>query len=167
MVDQLQEPLRRFVLGFIRDRHAAEDLVQETFLRVMRNLHRYRGQASLKTWIFAIARNLCLDYLKAAGRSRLRLLDALDSTERDLTLMRRAVPDSLCPDPGRRVDLDENRARVGRALTRLGAEARTLLILRVHLGLSYREIARCCRVAPAGVGTRIARALRGLSRSLG
>jgi len=155
--DGLGPPLERFVLHYVRDRHAAEDLVQETFLRAHRNLGRYRGRASLKTWIFSIARNLCLDHLRAAGRSRLRLVDPGLTSE---------ISEPARPDPGRRVDLDDCRDRVSRALARLSPQSRELLILRMYHGLGYREIARRCGMAPAGIGTRIARALEGLTRGL-
>ncbi len=167
LIDRLEKPLAKFISGYVRDAHATEDLVQETFLRVVRNLHRYRGQASVKTWVFTIARNLCLDYLRAAGRTRLRLLESLEATEQDLALERRAVPDSLCPEPSALLERDERRDRVGRALNGLPAEARNLLVLRLYLDLSYREIAAHCRVKPAGVGTRIARARRRLAAGLG
>ncbi len=167
MVDQLAPALRKLIFGFTRDWHATEDLLQETFLRVVRNLHRYRGQSSLKTWVFSIARNLCLDYLRAPARSRMRLLDSLGATDHEPSPLRRSVPDSLCPDPGRGVEVDERRLEVGRALSALSPEARNYLVLRVYSGLSYREIARRCRIPPAGVGTRISRALKSFSMKLG
>lgn len=166
LVGRLQAPLAKYVSGILRERASTEDIVQETFLRVLRHMPRFRGQASVKTWIFAIARNLCVDALRAAGRSRIRLLESLDAADADSSPGRRRTPDSLCPDPVLRLDLDERRARVGRALAGLSPEARNLLILRVYLGLSYREIARRCRVPPQGVGVRISRALEGLSRRL-
>lgn len=159
LVDCLREPLTKFVYGFVRDHHAAEDLVQETLLKTLRNLHRYRGQAAVKTWVFTIARNLCLDYLRGSGRSRLRLLGSLPDADRDL-------PDPLSADPGGTLELDENRASIARALSGLSPEAKELLILRIYLGLSYREIAKRRGVAPAGMGTRLLRARRGLSERL-
>jgi len=159
LVDRLEEPLSKFVFGFVRDRHATEDLVQETFLKAIRKLHLYRGQASLKTWIFSIARNLCVDHLRAAGRSRLRLLETR-------TFVREAVPESLCPDPGRRLELEENRERIGQTLTRLSPQAKAFLVLRLYLGLSRREIARRYGVEPGCVGTRVFRALHSLSRTV-
>ena len=159
--DALGPTLERYILRFVRDRHAAEDLVQETLLRALRNLGRYRGRASLKTWIFSIARNLCIDHLRAAGRSRLRLVESPESFETE-----REASESIRPDPGRRIDLDECRVLVSRALARLSPKARELLILRMYMGLGYREIARRCGMAPGGIGTRIARALQGLTRGL-
>lgn len=164
LVDELAPLLARLVFRYTRDRHATEDLVQETFLRVFRNLPRFRGQASVKTWAFSIARNLCLDYLRSAGRSRLRLLESLDEAGQERA---RAVPDSLDPDPCRRLDLDERRARVDQALSALTPRSRTFLVLRVYDGLSYREIAERCGIQPAGVGTRVSRALRSVGDRLG
>ena len=160
-VDQLERPLSKFILGYVRDPYAVEDLVQETFLKAVRNLHRYRGQSSLKTWIFSIARNLCLDHLRACGRSRLRLVETLEASDGEEAGARRADPE--CDGQAER---NEMCTRVTRALGRLSAADKRLLILRVYLGLGYREIARRCRVAPQGMGTRMARALEGLSRSL-
>lgn len=154
-MDQLTPALTRFIYGFTHDWHATEDLVQETFLRVIRNLHRYRGQSSFKTWVFSIARNLSLDYLRSSGRSRLRLLDSLESAETD-----------FYPEPGREVERDERRSQVGQALSGLSPSAREFLILREYQGLSYREIAARRGIKPSGVGIRISRALRGLSRRL-
>jgi RNA polymerase sigma-70 factor (ECF subfamily) len=159
LVDGLREPLTKFVYGFVRDHHATEDLVQETLLKALRNLHRYRGQAAVKTWVFTIARNLCLDHLRHSGRSRLRLLGSMPDVDQ-------ALPDPLSPEPGRTLEQEEVRAEVTRALSGLPADARELLILRIYLGLSYREIARRRGVAPAGMGTRLLRARRGLSERL-
>jgi RNA polymerase sigma-70 factor (ECF subfamily) len=161
LVDRVQVPLTRFVLGSVRDPHAAEDLVQETFLRVHRNLHRYRGRAALRTWIFSIARNLCVDYHRAAGRSRLRLLDALDPGEPG-----RGIPESPGADPSGSAERDEQRDRVGRALKAIPPRAKEVLILRICFGLSHREIARRCRLPASGIGTRIFRARRGLLEEL-
>jgi RNA polymerase sigma-70 factor (ECF subfamily) len=146
LVDRLQLPLSKFVARFVHDPHAVEDLVQETHLRVFRNLHRYRGRASVKTWVFSIARNLCLDHLRAAGRSRLRLVDA--------------------PEPAAAPRDDERRARVEHALARLDPQTRTLLVLWAWRGLSYRQIARRCGVSPTGMSRRLARAREGFSKNL-
>lgn len=158
LVDRLEGPLTKFVSSYVHDRHAVQDLVQETFLRGFRNLHRYRGQSSVSTWIYSIARNLCLDYLKAFGRSRLRLME-VDEEEK-------ALPDSLCPDPLRTIEREENCVRVSQALGGLSRENRNLVILRVYLGLRSYEIARRCRGSSASVRSRVARALKTLSEGL-
>lgn len=147
--DTLRVPLSKFVLRYVRDPHAAEDLVQETWLRVLRHRHRFQARASLKTWVFSIARNLCLDHLRAAGRNRLRPVEA----------------DPVAPE-AEDVERHEARARVAAALAGLAPDAREILVLRNYLGLSYRQIARARGVAPTGVGTRLHRAARSLSLRL-
>lgn len=165
LFEQLAPGLRKRIFGYTRDWHATEDLLQETFLRAVRHLDRFDGRSSLTTWIYSISRNLCLDYVRAPARSRLRLLESLEATEREPEP--ESLPESLCLDPDRRLESEERRLRVHRALSALTPEARDYLVLRVCWGLSYREIARRCRVQPNGVGTRISRALRSFSEKLG
>ena len=165
LFEQLAPGLRKRIFGYTRDWHATEDLLQETFLRAVRHIDRFDGRSALTTWIYSIARNLCLDYLRAPARTRLRLLESLETTEREPEP--ESLPESLCLNPDRRLDSDERRLRVHRALSALTPEARAYLVLRVWWGLSYREIARLCRIPPNGVGTRISRALRSFSEKLG
>lgn len=165
LVDRMEGPLTKFVFGYIHDRHATQDLVQETFLRVFRNLHRYQGQSSLSTWVHSIARNLCLDYLKSSSRSRLRFLD-VEPELRERTPTRSELPDSLCGDPFRPIEREENCARVGRALTALAPESRDLVILRVFLGRCPLEIARDRHTTSSKIRSRLARALKSLSEEL-
>ena len=63
LVERLEKPLVNFILRFVGERHVAEDLFQETFVRVVKTLGSFRPEASLSTWIFTIARNLSLDWL--------------------------------------------------------------------------------------------------------
>lgn len=159
-IDRLEVPLNRFIRGYVHDWQVAEDLAQETFLRVTRNLGAYRAQASLKTWVYSIARNLCLDYLRSVHRSRRRISGTVDVEEADQALH----PSEQ--DPGSVVEAGEDRRRAAEALARISPRARTILILRIYQGLSYREIARNCRMGAGGVGTRISRALQELSEKL-
>ena len=161
LFDRLAPRLRKLIFGYTRDWHAAEDLLQETFLRAVRHLDRFDGRAALTTWIYSIARNLCLDYMRSSARTRLRVLGSIEATER------KPGPESLCLDPDRRLESDDCRLRVHRALSALTPEARDYLVLRVWWGLSYREIARLRRIPPSGVGMRISRALRSFSEKLG
>src|SRR5438445_671924 len=82
MVGRLEKPLMNFLVRFVGNRHVAEDLFQETFVRVVRALKKFRPDASVSTWVFTIARNLALDYIKARRRHREVGLDSLASEER-------------------------------------------------------------------------------------
>jgi RNA polymerase sigma-70 factor (ECF subfamily) len=165
LFEQLAPGLRKRIYGYTGDWHSTEDLLQETFLRAVRHLDRFDGRSALTTWIFSIARNLCLDYLRSSARCRLRLLESLETTEREPD--QESLPESLCQDPDHQLESDERCVQVRRALAALTPEARAYLVLRIYWGLSYREIARVCRIPPNGVGTRISRALRSFSEQLG
>ncbi len=66
--EQHHDRVRNFILASVKNRWVADDLVQETFLRVLQNLDKVRDQAKLSSWIFRIARNLCQDYFRSPSR---------------------------------------------------------------------------------------------------
>ena len=66
MVQQYEKDLLRICCIYLRDRTAAEDVVQETFLKAFRNLDSFRGESSEKTWLIKIAMNSCRDYRRSA-----------------------------------------------------------------------------------------------------
>jgi len=132
----------------------AEDVVQETFLRAYRGLESFRGESSLKTWLYAIALN------RARARhgtlSRLRALFAPKPARDDLA---DALDDA--PDPGLGPEeatlAREQRSRLRAAIGGLPEEFRTAVILRDLEGLSYQEIAEVLQVPIGTVRSRIAR----------
>jgi RNA polymerase sigma-70 factor, ECF subfamily len=69
--EQHYDRVRGFILASVKNRWAADDLVQETFLRVLQNLSKVRDQAKLSSWIFRIAANLCQDYFRNPSRKLL------------------------------------------------------------------------------------------------
>ena len=66
--EQYYDRVRKFILASVKNRWAADDLVQETFLRVLQNFSKVRDQAKLSSWIFRIAANLCQDYFRSPSR---------------------------------------------------------------------------------------------------
>lgn len=69
--EQHYDRVRNFILASVKNRWVADDLVQETFLRVLQNLPKVRDQAKLSGWIFRIAANLCQDYFRSPSRKLL------------------------------------------------------------------------------------------------
>jgi len=67
--DQFYERVRKFILASVRDESAADDLVQEAFMRIQENLDSVRDPAKVSSWIFRIAHNLCQDHFRARKRS--------------------------------------------------------------------------------------------------
>jgi len=167
LVERLEKPLINFLYRFVGERHAAEDLFQETFLRVIRRLGDFRPDAALDTWIYTIARNLALDHLKARRRHREVPLDQPASEERGRVLHFKEVLQSEAPVPAGRAEDAEAERRLVEALGSLTPAKREALALRVYAGLPYAEIAR---VVGAPVGTlkfRVHEALQDLSKKLG
>ena len=122
------------------DAEQADDLAQETFLRATTALQRFRGRASRRTWIFAIARHVCMDELR--GRHRRR--------RRDERLA--AAPD--CPDVA---DLSAE-VTTRELLAQLDPDRRDAFVLTQMFRLSYEEAATVCGCPTGTIRSRVARA---------
>lgn len=133
----------------------AEDVVQETFLRAWHGLGRFRGESSLKTWLYAIALN------RARARhgtlSRLRAVFIPGKTREDdpFASLDDAADPALSPEDN--AVLAERRRRLREALRTLPDEFRTAVVLRDLEGLSYEEVADVLGVPIGTVRSRLAR----------
>ncbi len=149
----VQPPVWRFVSSLERNRETAEDLTQESLLRLLRGLPDFRGESRFRTWAFAIARNVVRDHQRAIAR-RPRLVghdgfpaagDAHDETgDRDAALI---------------VDLQ-------RAIGHLPPELREVFVLIEVSGLRYREVAEILDLAEGTVKSRMFHSRRELIRHL-
>ncbi len=142
----------------VGDSDKAEDVAQETFLRVHRNAHRYRNIAKFSTWIYTIALNVARNELRNTKRKRLVSLDAFGSSQ-DSDSERTTFD---IPDESARPDLDmensELREIFQRAIAELPVRYRTVFVLRDIQGLSYEEIATIMRMPKGTVKSRMNRA---------
>ena len=123
----------------------ARDVVQESFVRLHRSLHRYDFGRSFYTWFYRIVTNLAIDALRKRKSARAVSLDAVGDR-----------PDDDA-DPAEPVDREERRASVWRALDRMDAKFRAVLVLRDIHGLSCREIAPILGVTHATARWRLHR----------
>jgi RNA polymerase sigma-70 factor (ECF subfamily) len=150
--EQLVRAHARDVVGLcramVRDGDAAEDLAQDVFARAARALGEFRGEAASRTWILGIARNRCIDHLRA--RARDPWADAADA-DADAD----AVPDDA-PLPH---DLLSRRGEVDAALASLAEGDRALVVLRFGHGLDHAELADVFGVREGAVRMRLSRAL--------
>ncbi|MFN3487049.1 MAG: RNA polymerase sigma factor [Planctomycetota bacterium] len=166
LVERLEKPLVNFLYRFVGERHAAEDLFQETFVRVVRSVGQFRPEATLGTWIFTIARNLALDYLKARRRRREMPLEAGGTAERGRVISFRDALPSSSPGPALRVEAAEEERRLMEALKELSPAKHEALVLRVFAGLSYAEIARIVKAPVGTIKFRVHEAVQELGRKL-
>ncbi len=168
VVDLHERGLFNFILRYVGDRVAAEDLVQDTFVRMLRAIESYRPEASFKTWLYTIARNLCLDHHKYRRRHPAASLDAAagDADGEGRILYFSEVLRAGGPDPSERAAEAESLVLLRQAVRRLDPLKREALLLRVYHGMSYEEAGA---VAGSPTGTmkfRVHEAVRELGEML-
>ena len=156
LMQEYGQPVYRYCRQMVGDPNLAEDALQETFVRAYRGLRRFRGGSSLRTWIYAIAHNQCLDTLKAERRRRRKV----GSTE--------APPEStdVAPGPEHQLAATEISAALRRCIDRLSAKAKGAVLVRYQTGLTYPEMSRVFGERPAALERRVSRALPTLRRCL-
>lgn len=162
LVRRHQDRVFSMNLRMLGDRHEAEDVSQEVFVAVHRHLPRFRGECKLSTWIYRVARNHCLNRLKYNERRE-------SGGEADLDRLDAAEHPGLSTPPERpdRALLGaEERTQVQRALQRLSAEHRLIVILRDIEGMSYEDIGRIAELPPGTVKSRLHRARSALADEL-
>jgi len=159
LIEQYHYRLFRYLISLTGNREAAEDLFQETWIRVLERGHQYNQKWKFGTWLFTVARNLFLDSMRrknpAAGNSTEELDDAS-------ILAETAASDA--PSPFDLQSRREESARVARALDCLASSYREVLVLRFQEDLSLDEIAT---VVAAPVSTVKSRLYRGMEELKG
>jgi RNA polymerase sigma-70 factor (ECF subfamily) len=156
LIELYQHRLLRYLLFLTGKREVAEDLFQETWMRVLLRGGQYNGKARFDTWLFTIARNLVIDL------SRKRTMASLDEMS-DSTEDGRAFEIATeGPSPLEQFQLREDRAEVAEVLLKLEPNYREVLVLRFHEEMSLEEIAGVTRAPLSTVKSRLYRGLAAL-----
>jgi RNA polymerase sigma-70 factor (ECF subfamily) len=149
-----------FQLGQEFTREDAEEICQEVFLSVIKNIHSFHGESQFQTWLFRIAANKARDYrerqhaAKRGGGQTPSSLQAEDP-ESGLTL----DPPSTAPSPDLALIGAEQIAQVHEALDQLGEPCREIIELRYFGDLSYDEISHTLKLNPKTVSSRLSKCL--------
>lgn len=140
------------------DAEEARDLTQETFLRAFQSIDRFRGDSSLKTWIYRIAINQARNRWRWWRRRKRDVTVSLDATDehRDTPLAATLASDNS-PSPEQETLAHEREAQLRDALQGLRRSYREAVILRDVEGFSYEEIARTLQISIGTVKSRISR----------
>ncbi len=153
LVKRYERPITNFCQRMVRSREDAEDITQESFVRVHRYLQRLRPEAKFSTLLFGIARNLALNFIRDSGRRGRGVTFSLtDQDMQEKTL----EDESLRPDRSAR--LREIDAMIEEGMSLLSPKHREVLILRELNGLDYSTIADVVKCRKGTVKSRIARA---------
>ncbi|WP_266223393.1 RNA polymerase sigma factor [Paraliomyxa miuraensis] len=168
LVTRHSRGLYNFLLRSVHAPARAEELLQEVLLRVIRSKDRYRRSARFTTWVYTIARNLCVD---ESRRARFRDHESLDAP-----LRRRAghgnAPSLLATIPSDDLPLElmaqspRLRARINGAVLRLPADQREVFLMRLMAGMSFREIGETVGAPENTVKSRMRYALDKLREEL-
>lgn len=137
----------RFCREALRDPTLAADVHQQVFVEAYRDLRRFAGRSTVRTWLFAIARHRCLDAAKGRKRWTARFKNESED-----------VPDPR-PSAGERLDDERLREALRACLDQLGEHIRTAVLLRFQQGFSFDDMATVCRDKPGTLQARVARAL--------
>jgi RNA polymerase sigma-70 factor (ECF subfamily) len=164
LVDAYQQPVYSLVYRLMDDPSETADVVQEVFLKVFRNIGSFKGNSSLKTWIYRIAFNEAYNHRRWFTRHKRQEIGFETDETQALSYQ------EILPDPGRSafdiVSDHETHALIEEALGDLNPAFRAAVVLRDIEDLSYEEIAEVLQVSLGTVKSRILRGRDALRKAL-
>lgn len=153
IVERHRRAVYQLCYRYLANHEDASDLAQDVFLRAYRGLGRFKGEASLGTWLYRIAVNVCLNRLAAKVPAAASIDEAQPA-------------DRGADDPAQATLRGEQRRRVRSAIARLPKRQRTVLLLRVYQELPHQEIARILGSSVGAVKANFFHALVNLKKLL-
>ncbi len=162
VIDEYQKPIYNYLLRMTQNQNEAEDLTQETFIRVHRKLSTFRGEANLGTWLYRIATNVSFDYFRQKSTRQAKASFSFEETgingEWDI--------DRTTSSPELLFAQSEMSTCVERFIQRLPDDYRVVLVLHDLQGLKNSEIAGVLDCSLGTVKTRLHRARKKLRDAL-
>lgn len=151
LVELYKKPIYNLACRMLSDREEANDIAQETFLRLYRHIHRYNSEHKFSTWIFAIASRLCIDRLR-------KIKGSIQELSFD-------IPDTG-PLPEQQVIHKQLREEIDIAINQLPEKYRLVILLRHVNELSYEEISTALEIPVNTVKTHLFRGREMLKQAL-
>jgi len=161
-----QAPLYNFALRHLRSGPTAEEVVQDAFVRVVQSVAEFKHEARFSTWLYTIARNLCIDHLRKSALRRHPSLDAPKPGDPGGGPTLGEQTADPAPDVERSAAAGEIREQVLAAVSDLPDDQREVFLLREVSNLPFREIARIVGVPENTVKSRMRYALERLQLAL-
>jgi len=157
-----QAPIYNYLLRMTQYPAEAEDLTQETFIRVHSSLSTFRGEASLSTWLYRIATNVSYDYFRRKSTRQAKVSRSIDETD----IEREMVSPETTSSPEQTADQSDMSACVEGFIDRLPPSYRAVLVLHDVQGLKNSEIAEVLNCSLDTVKIRLHRARKTLRATL-
>lgn len=158
LVQRYQTRVLAVLENLLGNRHQAEDLAQEVFLRIYRARNTYQPNAKFATWLFKIVNNLALNQLRNRSRRREMSTDFRPDGSQFHEVFADAVQVSSGQMPARRLDKLEMRDIIRLALESLNERQRLAILLCKFEGMSYADIATAMDMSPKAVKSLLSRA---------
>lgn len=159
LMKRYEKPLFNFIVRSVKRADLAEEMLQEVFIRVIKSASKYQQTAKFSTWIYTIARNLCIDRARKKSGKELSLDQTIGDSEKD-THLDRVVDESnqAATEHDRAVFL----SKLEEALEKLPEEQREVFLMREVSDLKFREISEILGIPVPTVKSRMRYALEAL-----
>jgi len=164
LVEKYKQPVMNLAARTLRDPTEAEDLAQNVFVQVFKSAARYQTTAKFSTWLFTIARNLCLNEIRRRARHQAESMDAPHPEQGDQPLHQ--FEDKQTASPPERLLHGELADKIEQALAELPENQRLAIVLCRQEELSYEEIARVLRCSESATKSLIHRGRETLKQKL-
>ncbi len=168
LIIKYKDRLYNVILRICPNPQDAAELTQDSFVKIIENLHRFQARSSFYTWAFRIAVNLTLNFCRRQARTEMTSLDA--ESDGDSEQARAALRSYLADDTVREpADIAQSKEQVNlivRAINSLDTDHRVIIILRDIEGMHYEQIAQILEVELGTVKSRLARARANLKANL-
>ena len=166
LLDRYQRPVFSLIYRMVRDRELAEDLAQETFVKVFNHIESFNPSYKFSSWIFKIASNLTIDSLRKKDLKTISLDGSRHAETADEVEATRITVESPDENPEEFLEAKELGQEIERAIGLLRPEYRTAILLRHVEGRPYEEIAEIMSIPLGTVKTYIHRARGELRETL-
>ena len=138
LVNRYNRPLTAYLRRMVSDKHAADDLFQETFFKVIKALPRYQERGKFSSWLFGIANHVAVDYLRRQKRTKQHLYTECGEIKENESMQ---YKDESNPLPDKEYDRLELKGILSQAVEKLPVEQKQVLLLRQYSGMTFKEIA--------------------------
>ncbi len=150
LITPLEQLIWRICWHYTGNRESAEDCGQETMIRIWRSLDSYRGDCALESWVYRIAANCCMDYLRKKKRDKSVSMEPMQEQGFD--------PADPSPGTEEQVVAADEQKRLREAITMLPEDQREALIMTQLEKVPYEEAARLLGVSEGTIKSRVNRA---------
>ncbi|MFO7574574.1 MAG: sigma-70 family RNA polymerase sigma factor [Bacteroidales bacterium] len=164
LVEKYHVKVIRTCTGFVHSAADAEDIAQEVFIEVFRSVDRFRGDSALSTWIYRIAVNKSLNFLRSAARRKVfSFLTGHDDRNSTASIQEPASQES---NPEEALMRGDQARTLEKALASLPGKQRTAFVLNKYEDLAYKEISEIMDISIGSVESLIFRAKQNLQKRL-